>query len=197
MVRWIPWLFVVGLGLSGLGLAASVARFAEEGSPTGRVVFLALAVAYFGWAVVLWLAPRRRDPRIVPYFARQLEEYGGTSSKAFRRGRGLYRYIGALDRLSRAQRTRALSEFGFADDYYEQVVRWHEASEGLASVDAVQRGLDAELRANVEVTQDLEALATVLRVAEGKGVRFSLALRLGKDALQVVSSQEPRQGRFW
>lgn len=55
LLPWIPWLFVVGLGFSALGLAISVARFAEEGSPTGRVVFLALAVLFFGWVVVLWL----------------------------------------------------------------------------------------------------------------------------------------------
>jgi hypothetical protein len=58
----------------------------QQGSPTARVVFLALGVAYFGGGLASWLL-RPTRPRIVPCFARELEPYGGTSSAAFSRGR--------------------------------------------------------------------------------------------------------------
>ena len=46
---------------------------------------------------------RKRAPRIVPYIARELGKYGGRTSIAFARGRGLYREIVALDELARCR----------------------------------------------------------------------------------------------
>src|SRR5438128_5565132 len=126
---WIGWVFAAGFLFSALGLAASVARFREEGSPTLRVIFLAFFAVYFGVAVCLWLMPRRPKPRIVPCFARKLEEYGRETSIAFARGRGLYRELAALDQLAATMGVTPLSAFGFADDYYEQEVHCHVASE--------------------------------------------------------------------
>ncbi len=114
---------------------------------------------------------------------------------AFPRGRALYREIAALDELARSTGAKPLSAFGFAYDHFEQEVRWHPASEGLATVQALRqsRGTHAP-----DVAEDLDALASVLRAAAAQGVAFSLVLRLNtKDNMQVVCTREVRQGSFW
>jgi hypothetical protein len=195
---WINWLFAMGLFFSALGLVTSVARFREEGSPTFRVIFLAVFVVYFGVGVAFWLMPFRPNPRIVPYFARKLEEYGGKTSIAFARGRGLYREVAALDQLAASLGVRPLTDFGFADDYYEQEVHWHPASEGLRTAETLRKGLGPLLLTAPGVVSDLEALASVLCAAADRCVDFSLVLRLRrKDSLQVVMARESRQGSFW
>ena len=51
---------------------------------------------------------------------------------------------------------------------------------------------------NGEMAGDLDALASVLRMAGERGVSFSLVLRLqARDNMQVVCTGEPRQGSFW
>jgi hypothetical protein len=195
---WIPWLFVVGACLSIFGLVLSVQTLSQDG-PTVRLFVFALATIFFGWVVAMWLtAPLWIRPRIVPYFARELGEYGGTTMVAFRGGRALYREIVALDRLARTLGVMPLSVFGFVYDHYDQKVRWHPASDGLRSVDALRRGLAAEPLAATGVVDDLEALAVVLRAANDQGVDFSLVLRLyAKDSMQAVCTREVRQGSFW
>jgi len=195
---WIGCVFAVGFFFSALGLAASVARFRAEGSPTLRVVFLAFFAVYFGVAVGLCLMPRRPKPRIVPCFARKLEEYGRETSVAFPRGRALYQALAGLDELAATLGVTPLSAFGFADDYYEQEVHWRTASEGLRTVDRLRQGLTPRLLAVPDLPSDLEALASVLRAAADRGVDFNLRLRLHKkDSLQGVMSRESRQGSFW
>jgi hypothetical protein len=194
MTWWIPAIFVVGLCVSALGLFTSIARLGDGGAL--RVVDGVFAVffALFALSVAVWLAtPLRIRPRIVPYFAREIEPHGGRSSAAFAHGRRLYLGIGALDELARTAGATPLSAFGFADDYYGQSVHWHAAAAGLRTIAALRHG-----SAGAELAADLDALAAALDRAAEHGVDFSLVLRLyGRDSLQVVSSREPRQGRFW
>jgi len=199
MTWWIPWIFVIGFCISALGLFTSITSFREGGSLTLKDIFFAFFFVQFGAAVGLWLTwPFRFKPRIVPYFARELGEYGGKTSAAFARGHGLYREILALDQLASTLGVKPLSAFGFADDYYEQEVQWHAASEGLRTIEVLRQGLGAPSLTAPDLTRDLEALDSVLRAAAEQGVDFSLVLRrLKKDSIQVVSSVECRQGRFW
>jgi hypothetical protein len=199
MTWWIPWIFVIGLGASILGLVPSIAAFRADGSQTVSVVVFALFSALFGWAVVLWLmGPFLLSPRIVPYFATELGRYGGETMTAFRRGRGLYREIVALEQLARTLGVRPLAAFGFGYDHYEQAVQWHPASEGLKTVEALRQALGAHASNTRDVALDLDALASVLRTAADRGVDFSLVLRLyAKDNMQAVCTREVRQGSFW
>ena len=198
MTWWIPSIFAIGLCIAVVGLVPAIAAFREQGALTGLVGF-GLFTALFGWAVLLWLfAPLLVNPRIVPYFTRQLEEYGGDTMAAFRRGRALYREIVALERLAQALGVKPLSEFGFAYDFYEQEVHWHPAADGLHTIDALRHGLDRRPNAAPDLIADLDALAQVVRTAVERGVDFSLVLRLhAKDNMQVVCTRESRQGSFW
>ena len=198
MTWWIPWIFVIGLCISVLGLVLAVAAFREEGA-LARLVAFGLFAAFFGWAVLLWLiGPLLINPRIVPYFTRQLGEYGGKTMGAFRRGRELYREIVVLEHLAQTLGVKPLSTFGFAYDYYEQEVSWHSAAEGLRTVEALRQGLDRQPSAAPELAADLDALAQVVRTAAECSVDFSLVLRLhAKDNMQAVCTRETRQGSFW
>jgi hypothetical protein len=196
---WTPWIFVVGLGISILGLIPSITAFRADGSQTLSVAVFALFSALFGWAVILRLVgPFLLRPRIVPYFAREVGPYGGETMTAFRRGRGLYREIEALEKLSQALGVTPLAAFGFAYDHYEQKVEWHRATAGVRTVEALRKGLGALGATAPDVALDLDALASVLRAAAERGVDFALVLRLdAKDSMQAVCTREARQGSFW
>lgn len=195
---WIPWLFVGGVCVSIFGLALSVQTLPHDG-PTVRLFVFAAATVFFGWVVAMWLtAPLWIRPRIVPYFARELSQYGGPTMVAFRRGRGLFCEIVALDRMAGTLGVTPLSAFGFAYDHYDQVVRWHPASDGLRTVDALRGRLATEPLTAPGLADDLTALAVVLRAAAEQGVDWSLVLRLhAKDSMQAVCTREVRQGSFW
>jgi hypothetical protein len=131
MTFWIPSIFVIGLVVSILGLVASVAAFRADGSQPVSVAVFALFSLLFGRAVFSWLTwPLFIRPRIVPYFSKELGRYGGETMASFRRGRGLYREIGALERLAQTLGVKPLASFGFAYDHYGQTVQWHPAAEG-------------------------------------------------------------------
>jgi hypothetical protein len=194
---WIGWLYAVGFALSAAGLATTVMHYRAEGSPLLKAAFLAWAFLGFGMGVFLWLRPFRHQPRIVPYFARRLEEYGGPTSAAFAGGRSLFLELAALDALAERLGVAPLSAFGFPDDHYGQEVRWHPASEGCQSADALRQNL-AGLGAAPELASDLDALSAVLHAAADREVAFALVLRLhAKDSLQGVMTREDRQGSFW
>ena len=193
MPWWIYSIFAAGFVFSAIGLFASMAAFREDRSITAKLVAFTIFFLLFGWAVLQMLLPFRPKPRIVPYFAAELGALGGDTMAAFRRGRGLYLEITALDALAHLLGVRPLSAFGFNYDHFGQQVHWHSASDGLATVEALRREPGSPA-----VAQDLEALAFVLRVAVEKSVPFSLVLRLhAKDSMQVVCTREDRQGSFW
>jgi hypothetical protein len=199
MTWWIPWIFVIGLGVSILGLVASVAAFRADGSQTVSVAAFGVFSLLFSWPVVLWLlGPFLLRPRIVPYFATELGSYGGETMAAFQRGRGLYREIVALEQLGRSLGVKSLASFGFRYDHYGQNVQWHPASEGLSAIDALRQGLGTQGAIGREVALDLDTLASVLRTAADRGVDFSLVLRLhATENMQGVCTREVRQGSFW
>jgi hypothetical protein len=166
---------------------------------TAKLMFLWFGFVSFGLALAALLTqPFRLKTRIVPYFVRRIEEYGGGSTRAFVRGRGLYRDIVALEDLAGTLGVTPLSAFGFADDYYGQAVHWHAASEGLRTAEALRQALNTRLPGARDASDDLDALASVLRIAANRGVDFCLTVRIQrKDSLQVVSSMEVRHGSFW
>jgi len=194
---WIPWIFVIGFCVSALGLFIAVASYLDGRPKWLMIILFVFFFLQFAAAVILWLtSPLRIKPRIVPYFARKLGDYGGANSAAFKRGRALYLEIDVLEKFAAASNVTPLSAFGFADDYYEQQVQWHGADDGLRSVTALRRGLAAQTES--ELAHDLAALEAALRIAAEQGVEFCLLLRrLKKDSRQAVEAGELRSGRFW
>lgn len=188
---------LVGFGLSALGLYASASLWGEGLRPSTLklVVLVYGALAFGGVLVAALIWPWRARCRVVPYFAREMGPYPGATSVAFGRGHDLYRKSAELDRIAAALGVAPLSAFGFGDDLYGQAVRWAPAADGLRTVTALRA--DASLAPGVAA--DLDALASVLRVAAEQGVEFALLLRVGGGDLQSAAVFEPREriGRFW
>lgn len=105
--------------------------------------------------------------------------------------------MAVVDALADRQGVRRLSEFGFADDYYGQEVRWFSAAEGVRTVKALRAAVDPAARDTAALRADLEALGVALQAAVDEGVDFCLTVRLWPDSLQVVMTREPRQRGFW
>lgn len=191
----IVWLPALGFALALPGLIASLPWIHERGGLV-RVLVLTFGAAAFGAILLSWATwPFRVKARIAPYFARELGPYGGPTRIAVRRGRALRREIAALDERARSLGVRPLSDFGFEDDLQGEAVRWHPAAEGLATVDALRAepGTTA-----ADLAQDLDVLASLLRLAADRGVAFSLVLRLENDDGQgALYECEMRQGHFW
>jgi hypothetical protein len=83
-------------------------------------------------------------------------------------------------------------------DYYEPDVTWHSAIDASRSIEALLREVGSLATAAPDLADDLQTLASVLRIAADRGVDFSLMLRLSaKDSMQVVRTREVRQGSFW
>jgi hypothetical protein len=198
MTWWIPWLFVIGFVVSLAGLYTTIQSLRLGVALGVADAAFAAFTLLFGIAVVTWLRWRQIiEPRVVPYFARQLEPYGGNSSLAFQTGRDIYRSLSELDDLAAALGVKPLSAFGFADDFYEQPVEWHSASDGLATIDAL-RGELVSRSGDGSIELDLETLAAVLRIAATQDVGFSLVLRLyNHESIQAISTLQPRSGSFW
>jgi hypothetical protein len=189
------WIFVAGFLVSALGAWARLPLLRAEGFRRADGL-MAFGVLYFGAGLAMYARGRWwTRPRIVPVFEREMAPYGGPSSHAFRTGGHLYRRLSALDALASRAGVAPLSSFGFEDDYYEQEVRWHRAADGVRSVEALQQARPPDALAGL--TSDLEALASVLRLAAERDIAFRLVLRLRPDSLQAVSSMEVRSGRFW
>ncbi len=187
-------MIVLAVVLSFIALVTTLRRFEDTGVRYGKFAFLAFFTFFFTWILINWLLwPFRLKPRLIPYFARELQPYGGKSSAAFQRGRGLYQEIVRLDRKAQAAGVQPLSAFGFNDDYYQQEVRWHPAAEGLRTADALLTGAQH----SPLVTDDLNALVCALQVAVEQDVEFCLVLRLDDENLQSVMIWEVRAGRFW
>jgi hypothetical protein len=193
MPWWISAIFIAGFAFSALGVFTAIASLRDGGSIGARFMVFAVFFLLFGWAVLRILLPLRPKPRIVPYFASELEPFGGETMQAFRHGRALYLEFAALDSRARSLGVKPLSAFGFAYDHFGQQVDWHAAADGLATVEALRnQSKDSSAAA------DLETLADVLRIAARKQVPFALVLRLWeRDNMQVVCTREARQGNFW
>lgn len=196
MTWWIPLIFVAGSILSTLALGTTIYWAPRGNWPWGTLVFLGFFTLFFTWGV--WNAytwPYFIKPRVVPYFERELERYGGSTSGVFWRGRALFANFALLERLAETAGVKPLSAYGFTDDYYLQPVVWHSTAEGCATVEALRHGLSAP---NPDLAADLDVLSATLRVAQEQGVRFCLVLRLdSSDSLQAVCTREERSGRFW
>jgi hypothetical protein len=188
---------LLGAGLSAFGLHAAASLWGRGLRPsTLALIALAYGLLAFGGVLVAALVwPLRARCRIVPYFARAMGPYPGETSAAFARGHDFYRQSAALDRLARTLGVTPLSAFGFGDDLYAQPVRWAPASDGLRTVTTLREAVAAD----TGLARDLDALASVLRVAADRGVEFALLLRVGGGDLQSAAIFEPRAriGRFW
>lgn len=212
---------LLGLVLALAGLRAAVINFlaktetlASEISTAILLGFTLLLGAYFIKVLRFWLTA---PARLVLYFERPLEaktrlhfkktvaigdlKAGSepletTTWDAFKRGFALVKGFDVLERRASHLGVPPLSAFGFGDDLLGQIAVWHNAADGLKTVQTLlassrQQALDLNL------LQDLEALAAVLAKAETATVRFAVVVRIGTDEWISHAEMDQRKGSFW
>jgi hypothetical protein len=130
--------------------------------------------------------------RIYPYYDQRLP-----GAETYLSGYAIARNCLRLDALAQARGVKSISEFGFADPLADETRPWHEASAGLASInailDAVQDKPDSVDDA-ARVLRELELIRDAFVLAQRAGVRFAFLLELGDGTNARV--WEIRQGHI-
>lgn len=134
--------------------------------------------------------------RIVPYFESSVFSYPESKQSAFNSGFQLSRYCRQLDDLAITASTPPLSSFGFRDDRDGQKLVWHNASNGVNTVEHLLVALQNQ-PALEPASEDLKKLLIHLKAAEAKNIRFCLQVRSGSDKMISPMEMEQRKGRFW
>jgi hypothetical protein len=116
---------------------------------------------------------------VCPYF-----ESRGGDIETFGHGRALVRRHRELDALACRLGVAPLSSFGFADDLAGETLVWHDAADGLTTVEALlgaltPTGPGCEIPRREPIVADLRRVADALAKAREKGIRFCLMVRSG------------------
>lgn len=174
--RWLLWTELVFTAV-----VAGLTTFAVFGN--GRLAEGAVPVATVAWAVfvlyqamtVVGMNDVLRHAKVVPYFPRKVGEIATYSE-----GKSLARHVAELDAVAGRLGLTPLSAFGWNDDFVEgEPLVWHDAAEGLKTVDtllAVLQDDDFAWDDHAAAVADLKRLAHALARAEAQGIPFSLLL---------------------
>ncbi len=123
-----------------------------------------------------------RQVSILPYFKKGEVIVDG---ETFLHGKALARNWLFVEEAAQRNGLQSLSRFGFADDMAGETVVWHEASEGLAAVNALlallRRNPDL-IEESAAVIEDLVRIAFRLEDAMHLRVPFCLLQRFGNTA---------------
>ena len=122
---------------------------------------------------------------IVPYFERR-RTGGGSGRSGYREqmppGSALARNCQRLDELALSNGTKPLSFFGFDDDLVGEVLHWHDAAEGLATIEGLLKAVaskHSEFPDSDAIVEDLQDMRFYLKDAASARIRFCFLLREG------------------
>jgi hypothetical protein len=139
---------------------------------------------------------------IVPYFERKRGGPDPIYPKPYNRYRlpGSFLAINCqrLDELTVRLGVKPISYFGFNDDLRGEELHWHDANEGLATLDALLAAVSSkplEFPEGENLLQDMEGVRFVLKDAVDKGIRFCFLLREGEG--RSGAEDETRTGSMW
>jgi hypothetical protein len=131
-----------------------------------------------------------KDVRIITYYECPVPE-----ARTFSSGHALARNCQVLDSLAERSRVRSLSAFGFSDPLHGEPVVWHDAAEGLKTIDALLSAVltsPAEIDNAADVLDDLRRIKSALEHALSHSSRFALLLEIGAGSSGFV--WEKRKG---
>ena len=130
--------------------------------------------------------------RVVPYFEQPLRAIG---KDPFERGIELARQCRRLDELAANSGVRLISDFGFRDDLDHQKLHWHEAIDGVRTVEKLLGEIRKE--GSADLVEDLARVEASLRYAAAKSIRFCFIVRGGFDKWISGREMHIRKGSFW
>jgi hypothetical protein len=154
------------------------------GVGTGWQVF-GFCLSLFLLCLLLWGEWHgRKLIRVIPIYDSRVPEVD-----TFLTGFALARNCTRLDALAQRCSAKPVSAFGFDDPLYGEKLVWHDASEGLRTVEALIATLNTDREAVDDINavlSDLDRVKNALAAATEKGVRFALLVEVGEGTSGLV-----------
>jgi hypothetical protein len=148
-------------------LVPGVERFFQG---LGIILCIWIIFSWIKFIIVTW----REGARLYPYYNAPLPRAGTYWS-----GQALLRNLVYLDRLAEKKGIKSLSSYGFPDGYKGETVVWHDAAEGIQTVEGLRIAVSEEPEAVDDadrVISDLERVYNALERARGRAIRFAFLL---------------------
>lgn len=115
-----------------------------------------------------------REARLFPYYNQRLPD-----AHTFLSGQAVLRNCLRLDLLAESKGVKSISAYGFPDALRWQKVVWHEASEGLKTIDCLIQAVNEKPESvddSTAVLSDLGKIQYAFEQASAKGIRFSFLI---------------------
>ena len=161
------------------------------------VVLLCCLELILVWHIVRLFAPKIASrPRIVPYFSQKHFDHSATeeSRAAFQRGYDIAADLEFLDALAAELKVAPLSEYGFADDLFNQPLLWAALVDGVHTLDELIKLRD---RIRPGTLDELLRMRAALSAAMATQRTFALLVRYWPDEYISGAEMSKRQGTFW
>ena len=135
-----------------------------------------------GFGVVVWMIYKLikshikawRDANLFPYYDKVLPKSG-----TFLSGQAILRNCLHLDRLAEWKGVKSISNFGFPDALRGEKVVWHDADDGLRTIEGLIQAVTEKTDAvddPAAVLSDLEKIRTAFERSKIEGIKFSFLI---------------------
>ena len=131
-------------------------------------------VSWFLFSIIKNHIKAWRNARIFPYYNKHLPKSG-----TFLSGQAILRNCLRLDQLADEKGIRSISSYGFPDALIGETVVWHDAADGLKTVDGLLKAV-SEKPETVDdapaVISELEKIHSAFERAQTNGAKFSFLI---------------------
>ncbi len=189
-------------GLSVFGMIVSGLNLYHEITTWSLVAFVISSAFSIMFIIMLFQTfIGAAKAKIVLYFTEHLPREGDSPNLktpwAYAYGFELAKNLEALDSYLKRKKKRPLSDFGFHDDYHDQVNEWKDPKTLLDSLICIKSAIDAkELRFSSDLGKEVSIYMDKLKGAVDNQLRCRLIYINGAETAIIPMRQEQREGRF-
>lgn len=141
-------------------------------------------VSWFIFCVIRGHVKAWRNARIFPYYDKLLPK-----AETYLSGQALLRNCLRLDRLAEEKGIRSISGYGFPDALRGEKVVWHDAADGLQTIEALLKEVSERPQSVDDAStliSDLAKIRDAFERAKNEGIKFSFLIEeMGGTSLQV------------
>jgi hypothetical protein len=131
-------------------------------------------VSWFLFCVIRGHIKAWQRARIFPYYDKRLP-----SAKTYLCGQAILKNCLCLDRLAEENGVKAISSYGFPDALRGEKVIWHNAIDGLKTIEELLKVVSKKpetVDEATKVTSDLEKIRSAFQDAQRDGIKFSFLI---------------------
>ena len=140
-------------------------------------VLQVLGLAFVSWAIFKFIQAHIkgwREANIFPYYDKVLPKSG-----TFLSGQAILRNCLLLDKLAEASGIKSISSYGFPDALRGEKVVWHDAVDGLRTIEGLIQAVTEKpdsVDDSSAVLSDLEKIRYAFERAKVEGIKFSFLI---------------------